>query len=77
MQLNGIGRMHVKAPLAAANGHEQRNQMFLTWVKATPQHRELRALVFKSHSYLQQGLWVTGIPAYSPYPRRLEILTNC
>ena len=22
VQLNGIGRMHVKAPLAAANGHE-------------------------------------------------------
>ena len=33
VQLNGIGA-------------KQPSQMFLTWVKARPQHRELRALLF-------------------------------
>ena len=27
-------------------GAQQPSQMFLTWVKARPQHRELRALLF-------------------------------
>ena len=38
-QLNGIGRIHVKGAFGC-------RQMFLTWVKARPQHRELRALLF-------------------------------
>ena len=29
-----------------AIGAKQPSQMFLTWVKARPQHRELRALLF-------------------------------
>ena len=51
-QLNGIGQNHVKgAPgchQTAMNdpGAQQPSQMFLTWLKASPQHRELHALLF-------------------------------
>ena len=79
-QLNGIGRMHVEGASGSHQtamndpGAQQPSQMFLTWVKARPQHRELRALLFTNSvwvlqrpSYLQQG----PLP-YSSYPRRLE-----
>ena len=55
VQLNGIGRMHVKVPLAAAKGSwmilERTNQVrcFWTWVKARPQHWEIRALLFTNN----------------------------
>ena len=48
-QLNGIGRMHVKGASGSRQtamndpGAQQPSQMFLTWVKARPQHRELHA----------------------------------
>ena len=51
-QLNGIGWMHVKGASGSRQtamtdpGAQQPSQMFLTWVKARPQHRELRALLF-------------------------------
>ena len=46
-QLNGIGRMHMKgASVMNGPGAQQPSQMFLTWVKARPQHQELRALLF-------------------------------
>ena len=51
-QLNGIGRMHTKGASGCRQtvmndpGAQQPSQMFLTWVKARPQHRELRALLF-------------------------------
>ena len=47
----GIGRMHLKAASGCHQtvmndpGAEQPSQMFLTWVKARPQHWELRALL--------------------------------
>ena len=63
VQLNGIGRMHVKAPLAAANGHEwfrskaTKSDVFDFWlVKARPQHRELLALLFMN------SVWVLQCP---------------
>ena len=46
-QLNGIGWMHVKGTSGSCQtamndpGAQQPSQMFLTWVKARPQHREL------------------------------------
>ena len=49
-QLNGIGRMNVKGVSGSRQtamndpGAQPPSQMFLTWVKARPQHRELRAL---------------------------------
>ena len=49
-QLNGIGQMHVKGASGSRQtamndpGAQQPSQMFFTWVKARPQHRELRAL---------------------------------
>ena len=50
-QLNGIGLMHMKGASGCRQtvmndpGAQQPSQMFfLTWVKARPQHRELRAL---------------------------------
>ena len=65
-------------------GAQQPGQMFLTWVKARPQHRELRALLFKNSVWVLQRPIViynkgceTGPPAYSPYPRRHESLTIC
>ena len=52
-RLNCEGRNSTGSPLAAAKrpwsqepGVQQPSQMFLTWVKARPQHRELRALLF-------------------------------
>ena len=51
-QLNGIGWMHVKGASGSHQtamndlGAQQPSQMFLTWVKARPQRRELRALLF-------------------------------
>ena len=51
-QLNGIGRMHAKGASGSRQtamnvpGAQQPSQMLLTWVKARPQHRELRALRF-------------------------------
>ena len=53
-QLNGIGWMHVKGASGSRQtamndpGAQQLSQMFFTWVKARPQHRELRALLFKN-----------------------------
>jgi len=50
MQLNGIGRMHMRGAYGCRETAmkdleaQQPSQMFLTWVKARPQHRELRAL---------------------------------
>ena len=50
-QLNGIGWMHVKGASGSRQtalndpGAPQPSQMFLTWVKARPQHRELHAIV--------------------------------
>ena len=50
-QLNGIGQMHMKGASGChqtvmndPGAKQQPSQMFLTWVKARPQHRELRAL---------------------------------
>ena len=70
VQLNGIGRMHVKAPLAAANGHEwsrskATSQMFFDLCKdqtttlgtPCPTLHEWCVGSLTSHSYLQQGLW--------------------
>jgi len=43
-QLNGIGRMHMKGASGCRqtvmndSGAQQPSQMFLTWVKARPQH---------------------------------------
>ena len=51
-QLNGIGRMHVKGASGCRQtvmydpGAQQPSQMFVTWVKARPQHLELRAPLF-------------------------------
>ena len=51
-QLNGIGRMHAKGASGSRQtamndpGIQKPSQMFLTWVKARPQHRQLRALLF-------------------------------
>ena len=71
--------MHVKVPLAAAMndlGAQQPSQMFLTWVKVRPQHRELRALLLTNSVWVPKCPTVicnkgceTGSPAYSPYPR--------
>ena len=53
-QLNEIGWMHVKGASGSHQtamndpGAQQPSQMFLTWVKTRPQHRELRALLFTS-----------------------------
>ena len=50
-QLNGIGRMDTKSASGCRQtvmndpGAQQPSQMFLSWVKARPQHRELRALL--------------------------------
>ena len=50
-QLNGISRMHMKGASGCRQtvmndpGAQQPSQMFLTWVKARPQQRELRAIV--------------------------------
>ena len=52
VQLNGIGWMHVKGASGSCQtamndpAAQQPSQVFLTWVKAGPQHRELRALFF-------------------------------
>ena len=57
-QLNGIGRMHMKGASGCRQtvmndpGAQQPSQIFLTWVKARPQHRELRALL------LTNSVWV-------------------
>ena len=51
-QLNRVSRMHVKGTYGCRQtvmydpGAQQPNQMFLTEVKARPQQRELRALLF-------------------------------
>ena len=55
------------------------------WVM--PQHRDLHALLFMPYSLrIVRGFFnvpqlfkgcETGLPAYSPYPRRLESLTIC
>ena len=52
VQLNGIGRMHVKGASGCRQtamndpGAQKPSQMFFTSAKARPQHRELRALLF-------------------------------
>ena len=57
-QLNGIGRMHMKGASGCCQmvmndpRAQQPSQMFLTWIKARPQHRELRALL------LMNSVWV-------------------
>ena len=57
-QLNGIDRMHMKDASGCRQTvmndprAQQPSQMFLTWVKARPQHREFRALL------LTNGVWV-------------------
>ena len=57
-QLNGIGRMHMEGASGSRQtvmndpGAQQPSQMFLIWVKARPQHRELRALL------LTNSVWV-------------------
>ena len=69
VQFNGIGQMHMKGASGCRQtvmndpGAQQPRQMFLTWVKTTPQLRELHALLITnsvwaltSHRYLQQGL---------------------
>ena len=51
-QLNRIGRTHMKGAsgcrqtIMSDPGAQLSSQMFLTWVKARLQHRELRALLF-------------------------------
>ena len=58
VQLNGIGRMHMKDASSCRQtvmndpGAQQPSQMFFTWVKARPQHRELCALL------LTNSVWV-------------------
>ena len=50
-QLNWVGRMHMKGASGCRQtvmnepGTQQPSQMFLTWVKIRPQHRELRVLI--------------------------------
>ena len=57
-QLSGIGRMHMKGASCCSQtamndpGAQQPSPMFLTCVKATPQHREPRALL------LTNSVWV-------------------
>ena len=53
-------------------GAKQPSQMVLTWVKARPQHRELRALLFMNSVWVLQRPIVicnkgyeTGPPAYT------------
>ena len=49
--------MHVKGASGCRQtvmndrGAQKPSQMFLTWVKATPQHRELRALLFTNRGF--------------------------
>ena len=71
MHMNSTRMMIMNDP-----GAEQSSQMFLTWVKARPQQRELRALLL-TNSVPQLFTCETGPPAYSRYPRRLESLTIC
>ena len=90
VQLNEIGRMHMKGASGCRQmvmndpGAQQPSQMFLTWVKARPQHRELRVLLLTNSVWVPKRPTViynkrckTGPPAYSPYPRRLESLIIC
>ena len=57
-QLNGIGRMNMRGASVCRQtvmndpGAQQPSQMFLTWVKARPQNREVRALL------LTNSVWV-------------------
>ena len=57
-QLNGIGQMHMKGSPGCCQtvmndpGAQQPSQVFLTWVRAGAQHRELRALL------LTNSVWV-------------------
>ena len=60
------------------------SQLLRRPVRARPQHRELRALLFTNSVGLLQRPTViynkgceTGPPVYSPYPRRLESMTIC
>ena len=54
------------------SGAKQQSQMFLTWVKARPQYRQLRALLFMNSVWVLQRPIVicnkgyeTGPPAYT------------
>ena len=62
-QLNGIGRIHMRGAYGCREtamndpgAQQQPSQMFLTWVKTRPQHRELRALLFTN------GVWFLNVP---------------
>ena len=61
-QLNAIGRMHMRGAYGCREttmndpGAQQPSQMFLTWVKARPQHRKLRALLFTNSVWLYSYL---------------------
>jgi len=87
VQRNGIGRVHMKAPLAAANGHEwsrskaTKSDVFdlgkgQTTTPGTPCPTLYEWCVgsLTSHSYFATRV---GPPVYSPYPRRFESLTIC
>ena len=89
-QRNGIGQMHVKGASGCRQmvmndpGAQQLSQMFLTWAKARPQHRELYVLLFMNNVGVLEHPTVicnkggqTGPPAYSSYLSRLESQTIC
>ena len=66
VQLNGIGRMHVKAPLAAANGHEWSRS------EATKSYVFFYSVIFKTWVLVRPEL-SSRPPARQPDAQRTEL----